>query len=46
MQNFVTFFRVNARWLGAGFLLSFTSSFGQTFFISIFSGQILSLCPK
>lgn len=30
----------NARWLGAGILLTFLSSFGQTFFISIFSGQI------
>ncbi|WP_235216194.1 MFS transporter [Ruegeria halocynthiae] len=30
----------NATWLGAGVLLTFMSSFGQTFFISIFSGEI------
>ena len=30
----------NARWLTAGMLLTFMSSFGQTYFISIFSGDI------
>jgi MFS family permease len=30
----------NARWLGAGVLLMFMSSFGQTFFISIFAEDI------
>lgn len=30
----------NAPWLGAGVLLTFMSSFGQTFFISIFAGQV------
>jgi len=30
----------NARWLTAGMLLTFMSSFGQTYFISIFSGEI------
>ncbi|WP_170404735.1 MFS transporter [Ruegeria arenilitoris] len=30
----------NANWLSAGVLLTFLSSYGQTFFISIFSGQI------
>ncbi len=30
----------NARWLGAGALLAFCSSFGQTFFISIFANDI------
>ena len=30
----------NARWLAAGFLLTFMSGFGQTFFISLFSGEI------
>ncbi len=30
----------NTTWLGAGVLLTFMSSFGQTFFISIFSGEI------
>ena len=34
------FLRENARWLAAGALLAFLSSFGQTFFISIFSGEI------
>ncbi len=35
------FLRTNARWLSAGGLLNFSSSFGQTFFISIFAGQIM-----
>lgn len=30
----------NARWLGAGVLLTFASSFGQTWFISLFAGFI------
>ena len=30
----------NAKWLSAGALLTFLSSFGQTFFISIFAGEI------
>lgn len=30
----------NARWLAAGGLLTFLSGFGQTFFISIFAGEI------
>ena len=34
------FLRDNAPWLGAGFLLTFLSSFGQTFFISLFAGEI------
>lgn len=34
------FLRQNALWLGAGGLLTFLSSFGQTFFISIFAGEI------
>lgn len=36
----LTFLRENAPWLGAGMLLTFLSSFGQTFFISIFAGEI------
>lgn len=36
----VAFLRDNAPWLTAGVLLTFLSSFGQTFFISIFAGQI------
>jgi hypothetical protein len=39
-MSFVNFIRVNASWLGAGFLLALLSSFGQTFFISIFSGAL------
>lgn len=31
------FLRLNARWLSAGFLLTFTSAFGQTWFISLFA---------
>lgn len=34
------FLRTNARWLGAGGLLAFSSSYGQTFFISVFAGEI------
>lgn len=34
------FLRFNAPWLAAGFLLTFASSFGQTFFISVFAGEI------
>lgn len=39
-MGFLAFLRSNAAWLAAGFLLTFTSSFGQTFFISIFAGEI------
>ena len=38
--GFLQFLRQNAAWLGAGVLLTFLSSFGQTFFISIFAGEI------
>ncbi len=34
------FLRENARWLAGGFLLTFFSSFGQTFFISLSAGGI------
>ncbi|WP_281859323.1 MFS transporter [Litoreibacter halocynthiae] len=34
------FIRSNAHWLSAGLLLTFASSFGQTFFLSIFAGEI------
>jgi len=37
LQRFII---ADARWLGAGFLLAFMSSFGQTFFIALFSGEI------
>ena len=41
-MSLLTFARQNARWLAAGALLAFMSSFGQTFFISIFSDHIRS----
>ncbi len=34
------FYRDNGRWLLAGLLLAIFSSFGQTYFISLFAGQI------
>ena len=36
----LTFYRQNAWWLGTGMLLSFASSFGQTYFIALFAGGI------
>ncbi|WP_224816585.1 MFS transporter [Hasllibacter sp. MH4015] len=36
----MSFLRDNARWLATGLLLSFGSSFGQTYFISLFAGEI------
>lgn len=42
MKAALSFLRDNAAFLLAGALLSFTSSFGQTFFISIFAGEIMS----
>ena len=35
VRDTLRFFRDNARWLAAGFLLTFFSSFGQTFFIGL-----------
>jgi MFS family permease len=35
-----SFLLQNAPWLAAGALLAFLSSFGQTFFISVFAGEI------
>ncbi|TKT76854.1 MFS transporter [Aquamicrobium sp. LC103] len=37
---FLSFLRENARWLAGGFLLTYFSSFGQTFFISLSAGNI------
>jgi MFS family permease len=34
------FYRENARWLIAGLMLALCSSFGQTYFISLFAGHI------
>ncbi|MGR3661108.1 MAG: MFS transporter [Paracoccaceae bacterium] len=39
-MNYLQFIRLNARWLAAALLLTFSSSYGQTYFISIFAGQI------
>ncbi len=39
-MNLLHFLTSNARWLTAGALLTFLSSFGQTYFISIFAGEI------
>ncbi|MEM5472474.1 MFS transporter [Hoeflea sp. AS60] len=36
------FLRDNARWVAGGFLLTFFSSFGQTYFISLSAGDIRS----
>jgi sugar phosphate permease len=34
------FLRANAPWLGSGVLMTLASSFGQTFFIALFAGEI------
>jgi MFS family permease len=39
-MSLIYFIQKNARWLAAGALLTFISSFGQTYFISIFAGEI------
>lgn len=36
----IAFYRTNARWLLTALVLTFASSFGQTFFISLFAGGI------
>jgi len=38
--SFIHFLKSNAPWLGAGAVLTFSSCFGQTFFISLFAGEI------
>lgn len=38
----MAFLRTNLRWLAAGFILTFASGFGQTWFISLFAGVIKS----
>ena len=42
MLSYFEFVRSNIAWLLAGFILALNSSFGQTFFISIFAGKIQS----
>ena len=39
-MGYLRFIHLNWLFLSAGFLLTFTSSFGQTYFISLFAGQI------
>ncbi|TCD11795.1 MFS transporter [Oricola cellulosilytica] len=39
-MRFVNFLVNNARWVAGGFLLTFFSSFGQTFFIALSAGDI------
>lgn len=39
-MSFLTFLRDNARWIAGGFLLTFFSSYGQTFFIALSAGDI------
>ena len=39
-MGFLAFLRANAPYLFAGFLLSFLSGFGQTYFISVFAAEI------
>ncbi len=41
-MGFLDFLRGNTNWLAAGFLLAFSSSYGQTYFISIFAGEIMA----
>lgn len=41
-MNFIHFVRANWLFLLAGFTLTVTSSYGQTFFISLFAGQIMA----
>lgn len=36
----ISFLTTNARWLATGFMLAFAASFGQTWFISLFAGDI------
>lgn len=39
-MRLTAFLRENAPYLSAGFLLTFGSAFGQTYFISVFAGEI------
>lgn len=41
-MEFLRFIAANGRWLTAGGLISLSSSYGQTFFISIFAGAIMA----
>ena len=39
-MSYITFIRDNARWIGAGFLLTFLSTTGQTIFIGVSAGHV------
>jgi len=39
-MGYFAFLRENSRWLAAAALLTFSSGYGQTFFISVFAGDI------
>lgn len=39
---FLSFLRANAPFLSAGFLLAFSSTYGQTVFIALFAGQVMA----
>ena len=41
-MGYLAFLRANRGFLLAGFLLTFTSSYGQTYFISLFAGEIMA----
>ncbi|MGR3492570.1 MAG: MFS transporter [Shimia sp.] len=41
-MRFLPFLRENAAFLAAGALITFSSSWGQTYFISLFAGQIMA----
>ena len=41
-MRILDFITINKRWLFAGGLISFSSAYGQTFFISIFAGEIMA----
>ena len=42
MNELAAYLRENVRWLSAGVLLTYLSSFGQTFFIALFAADIQS----
>ena len=41
-MSIFSFIQANLRFLGAGMVISFSSSYGQTFFVSLFAAQIMA----
>lgn len=41
-MGYLSFIRANLPFVGAGALISFSSSYGQTFFVSLFAAQIMA----